>query len=795
MKAYMFPGYLKVALRNLVRQKGYSFISIGGLSLALASVFVIALYLRDELTYDTFHKNADSIYRIVRQEGDLEPSITQAVPVAPALESEIPQVVHATRIFRYWFSPLVSRGEKGFYEDRFFFTDTAFFNVFSFKLVRGSRNIALADPHSVLLTQSMAHKYFGQEDPMGKTLTLNTGLQFTVTGVLEDPPRTSHFTFDFLAPIRSIPEVMGWPNVLQNWGLGAFPTYVVLPAGVGPQDLQDQLDQFAIRHWGKNTKAHFTLQPLTAIHLHSHYKYEIEPNSNSAYVSLLALIALFILLIAGINYTNLATARFAHRIREVGIRRVVGAHRTQLLVQFLGESVLVAVVSCIVAFALVQIMLPAFNGLVGLKLSFAFTQDWMPVFLVVALALMTGLAAGFYPAFVLSTFRPHAALRGYRRGSGRTRLGASLVVVQYVAAVVLAIGTAAVYEQLHYIQTADLGFARDQVMVLPVRDPEIRKNPERARQAFLQVSSVAAVSASTSQPGSNAPTSSDLDVPSAPRKESSDMYLSWIDDEYAHTLDLAFAAGRNFSPRFPADEKKSLILNETAVRTLGWSDPADAVGKEADIWGEHRQIIGVLKDFHYAPLREPIKPMLFFPQNNETGGFIIRLRGGNLDASVRKLEEVWKRLSPSQPFVYSFLDQDLANQYKAERRWSAVIGAGAVFSLLIASLGLFGLASFSIERRRKELGVRRVLGASMSGLVFHVSGEFIRLVGISILIGAPLAYVAEKAWLRNFAYHIDITWGIYGITAIVVVAVAFLSVSYQSILAARANPVDSLRHE
>ena len=790
----MFLGYLRIALRNLVRQKGYSFISIGGLSLALASVFVIALYLRDELTYDTFNKNADSIYRIVRQEGDLEPSITQAVPVAPALKSEIPEILHATRIFRYWFSPLVSRGEKGFYEDRFFFTDTAFFNVFGFKLVRGSEKAALSDPHSVLLTQSMARKYFGQEDPMGKTLTLNTGLQFTVTGVLEDPPRTSHFTFDFLASIQSIPEVMGWPTVLQNWGLGAFPTYVVLPAGIGPQDLGGQLDQFARRHWGKDTKTHFTLQPLTAIHLHSHYKYEIEPNSNSVYVSLLALIALFILLIAGINYTNLATARFAHRIREVGIRRVVGAHRTQLLVQFLGESVLVAVVSCVVAFALVQVMLPAFNSLVGLKLSFTLAQDWIPVVLVVMLAFMTGFVAGFYPAFVLSTFRPNAALRGYR-GSGRSRLGALLVVIQYVAAVVLAIGTAAVYEQLHYIQTANLGFVRDQVMVLPVRDPAIRKNPERAKQAFLQVPSVLAVSASTSQPGTKAPTSSDLEVPAASHKESSDMYLSWIDDDYAHTLDLTFAAGRNFSPRFPADEKKSLILNETAVRTLGWSEPAEALGKEADIWGEHRQIIGVLKDFHYAPLREPIKPMIFFPQNNETGGFIIRLKGGNLKASVSRLEDVWKRLSPSQPFVYSFLDQDLANLYKAEQRWSAVIGTGAVFSILIASLGLFGLASYSVERRRKELGVRRVLGASMSGLVFHVSGEFIRLVGISFLIGAPLAYVAERAWLQNFAYHVDITWGIYGITAIVVVAVAFLSVSYQSIVAARTNPVDSLRHE
>lgn len=786
----MLKNYLKIAVRNLRKHKGYAFINIFGLAVGLAVCLLIVLYVRDELSYDRFHDNAEEIYRIVRQEGELTPSVTPAVPLAPALIEAYPEVLQATRLFRYWSTPLLSRGEEGFYEERFFFTDNNFLDVFSFPLSQGDPASALEQPFSLLLTESAAHRYFGEEDPVGQTITLNAQHVFTITGVLQDVPRTSHVTFDFLASLESAPVVTGRTQMLESWGLGSFPTYVVLPAGHDPALLDAKLANFA----PPETNIRYFLQPLTDIHLYSNYRGEIEANSDIRYVYLLAGVALIILLLACINYTNLATARFTQRALEVGIRKVIGAHRKQLTLQFLGESLFLAFIAMLGAIALLELMLPAFSNLIDGTLTLDYTRDYAMLAMLGGIAMFAGLVAGGYPAFYLAAFQPGAVLKGARDGASRTPLRKVLVVTQYAMAVVLVAGAGVIYQQLDYMQSKKLGFDKEQVVVVPIRDEQVKERPEVAKAAFLELPEVTQVSASSSAPGSQTSRTT-LRPLGALRDEPFQMYVDWIDADYVETMDIEMVAGRDFSNELATDAEETLIINETAVRELGWATPEEALGQSIAIWGENRNIIGVTRDFHFQSLHSAINPLLFFPEVDQSSGLILRLRTDDLAATMTRLEASWKQLSASQPFNYSFLDQDLEKLYSVEQRWGTVIGSAAMLALLIACLGLFGLASFMAEQRTKEIGVRKVLGASAFSIAVLLSNDFARLVGVAFVLGAPVAYFAAQRWLEGFAYHIEISVWVFLVAGLLALGIALLTVSYQSIKAALSDPVKSLRYE
>ena len=787
----MLKNYLKISLRTLQKYKGYAFINVFGLAIGLACCLLIVLFVRDELNYDRFHENADRTYRIVRQEGQLAPSVTVAAPLAPALATTFPEVEHATRMFHYWFTPLLSRGDEGFYEDRIFFTDGAFFDVFDFTLLRGNAASALREPFSILLTETMARKYFGDEDPIGQTLTMNAAHPFTVTGILEDPPRTSHFTFDFLAAIESLPAVMGWPTVMENWGLGAFYTYLVLPEGYDPALLDEKLAEYN----PSGVAARYFVQPLTDIHLNSNYRGEIEPGSDIRYVWLLSGIALMILLLACMNYTNLATARFARRMREVGIRKVVGAQRGQLMGQFLGESVLLSMVALLVALALLEGLLPAFSTLIDGTLTFEIVEDYSLLAAIVGVALLAGLIAGSYPAFYLSAFHPGTALKGVQNRGRRTPLRKVLVVTQYAIAVVLLAGTGIVYQQLNYMRTAKLGFEKEQLVIIPVRDERVQARPDAAKAAFSALSEVMSVSSSTSLPGTPMSGTSDARRAGAADDEPFQINLGWIDADYVETLDIGMAAGRDFSDAFPTDHEETLLLNENAARQFGWARAEDAIGEVINIWGEQRQVIGVMNNFHFESLRESIEPLLFFPEMDECRGLIVRLRTNDLAATMGNLEAAWKGLSTTQPFTYSFLDDTLETLYVAETRWGRIIGTATLFALLIACLGLFGLASFLAEQRTKEIGVRKALGASAPQIALLLSSAFARLVVVAFVVATPIAYFAAQRWLDTFAYRITLSGWVFLAAGLIALGVALLAVSYQSVKAALADPVKALRYE
>ncbi len=788
----MWTNYLKATLRTLRKQKLYGFINIYGLGLGIACCLLLLLFLRDEVSYDRFHPNAERTYRIVQQDNALAEDVTPEAPLAPALLADYPEIEHATRLFRYWFTPLVSRDDTGFYEEDLLFTDAQFFQVFGFEFLRGTPEEALAAPFSLVLTESAAQTYFGEDDPLGQTLMLNAEHAMTVTAVLADPPRTSHFSFSMLGSVEALDDVMGWDNVLDNWGLGAFPTYLTLAESVDPAALDAKLPDFVDRTLGEESVTVYRLQPLTDIHLYSDYRGELEANSDIRYVWLLAALAAIILLLACINYTNLTTAQFARRAKEIGVRKAVGAQRNQLAVQVLTESLVMAGLALVVALGLIELLLPAFGTLLGGELALDYGSG-LVLGVALGIALLTGLAAGGYPALVLSASAPRMALKGASTGT-RSPLRQALVVAQYIAAVVLVVGAGVVYQQLDFIQSEKLGFDEEQVVIVPVRDSTVAQQPGTVKATFAALPEVTSVTATTSLPGTQMPATTDF-RPEGMTGDPFRMFMGWVDDAYVGTMGMELAAGRNFSQSRDASADRAVLLNETAVREIGWTSPEEAIGKQATIWGQEREIVGVVKDFHYTSLREPIAPYLLFPNFNDSQGIALRLRTDDLPATLAKLETTWRTLSTAQPFTYSFLDSDLDRLYQAEERWGKIVGIGALVALLIACLGLFGLASFLAVQRTKEVGVRKVLGASAASVVVLLSKDFAKPVLIAFAVACPLAWMAAERWLDGFAYRTALGPGVFALAGLTVLAIALLTVSYHAFRAATVDPVKALRYE
>ncbi len=805
----MLKNYLKIALRNLLKFKVYSFINILGLAIGIAACTMILIYIDDELSFDKFNHKADQIYRVHTIGNIAGNKINIAVSPAPLGETlvrDYPEVLQATRILP---NPtmLIRYKDNVFNEPRFYWADSTIFDVFTIPFIEGDPKTALAQPHTVVLTQTLAKKYFGSEDPMNKIMTFEDGTPYTVKGVVKDCPQNSHFHYDMFASIASL----GLDKNQQIWLSNNFITYIVVRKGTSESSLQKKLQQFVVKYAGPDllrllgtsykdfrragNDYEFELQPLTSIHLHSHLDYELEPNSDIKYVYIFSIIAFFILIIACINFMNLSTARSQMRSKEVGIRKVLGSNKSQLIKQFLAESILMTFFAALLAIALVEVFLPSFGRLAGKDLHISFFDNVVTLPSLVLAVLVVGLLAGSYPALYLSSFRPVAVLKGKLNGLGGSWLRNGLVVFQFSVSIILFIGTFVVYQQLKFVQEKDLGFNREHVLVIN-RAWALENKATTFKNELMNNPHIIGASNSDNMPGRN------FDQ-TVFRPESSQSLQQYVlatmstDYDFAKIMGLKLAEGRYFS-RDNSTDTLALVLNETAVRTLGLKDPLNQRvlhPRRSPTDNTPYKVIGILKDFNFESLHQKIRPLAIFLNTGQTAYLPVRIRAADLTVTVSFIQSEWKKFVPNKPFEYFFLDDDFNNLYKSEQKTGEIFTAFSILAIFIACLGLFGLAAFTAERRTKEIGIRKVLGASISTVVFLLSKDFTKWILIANLIAWPIAFYFMNNWLENFAYRTNLNVGIFILAGLLALLIALITVSYQAIKVAVANPVKALRTE
>ena len=806
----MFKNYFIVALRNLQRHKGYSLINILGLAIGLACCITIFLFVRDELRYDTFHANADRIYRIQNtsfSDGHQRAMASTPPAFGPTMKTVFPEVQHQVRLFDLR-QQLVTYEDKKYFEKGFLLADSTIFDVFSLPLALGNPREALNGPNNLVISEAIARKYFGKENPLNKELTLGGSNKMRVTGVLKDLPSYSHLKINALGSLGFL-KVWGVPaSRLESWGWQMTYTYVLLPKGYQAAQLEAKLPAFLKQYAEPELdggRYEARLQPLRDVHLRSvGLEFDIAQTGDIRYVYAFSAIALFALLIACFNFMNLSTARSAQRAKEVGLRKVIGADRAQLVGQFLGESVILALIALVASLVLVALALPAFNAWSGKNLSLGVALQPLGIAALLGVAVVVGLLAGSYPAFFLSAFRPVRVMKGDLGlgGKGSYSLRQVLVVMQFVVSTALIIATGIVFNQLRYIQQKNLGFAKEQLVFLPMRTNEMQQNYKAVRQELLRNPNVTAATAGYGVPG-GAHAGDGINLPGRADQYSINMYL--VEHNYIPTMGMEMVAGRNFSESFGTDEEEAFILNETAVKDLGWGKPADALGREIywDKWVgkteadtiKRGRVIGVVKDFHFKSFHQKIEPLVLHIFPAAFNEFVVRIRPENTAATLGFLEQKWAKLAPNWPFDYKFLDDEFAKLYEAEVTFGRLFGVFTGLSIFVACLGLFGLASFTAQQRTKEIGVRKVLGASVGSIVALLSRDFLKLVGVAFLLAAPLAWYFMGQWLQNFVYRVDMSWWVFAAAGLLALGIALFTISFQSIRAALTNPVKSLRSE
>jgi putative ABC transport system permease protein len=803
----MFWNHLKTTLRNVKKQKSFAVINIVGLALGISAVLLILTWVRAELSYDRFHTAADRIFRITQRfeyDGDVLHQTQTPGILAKILREQCPEVEAVARVKDFTEGTLIRAGETTIFETRHGYADEGFFKVFSFQLRKGDPETALSSPNTAVISETAAKKYFGSQDPVGRILNV-LEKDFRVTGVYEDMPDNSHFHLDVLCSVATVPRYND-----PLWGLNAFKTYALLKKGASVEAFQEKIRSIIKRNMfhseeeynritAKGNSTSMPLQKLMDIHLTSNLLWEFEPNGNGRYVRYLSLIAALILAIAVVNYVNLSTARSAGRAREVGVRKVHGSTRNSLIRRFIVESVLMTQIALILALGVVKIALPFFRNLVGkpnLQAPF-FHQPILLLGLIVA-SVVVGIIGGLYPAMVLSSFHPIAVLRGkFSGGVKNSALRNALVVFQFSASVILIVGTIVVKKQMDYAQTKSLGYDREQVVVLNTYGV-IGDRLMTVKDTLKRNPSVVSVSVSTSVPGK---LFDNLGMRLEGTNSNKGTNILAVDDEYLETMRMEIAEGRFFSKAYATD-KLAVVLNESKARALGVKDLLD---KTMHIWvGSKRgvlpfRIIGIIKDFHYESFHEEVKPLAMIMTPGEAGWseayLSIRFRTGNVNATMKSLRQAWEGLYPGHPFEYAFMDSIYNELYENEIRTGRVFTLFTVFALFVACLGLFGLSSFTVVQRTKEIGIRKVLGAAPAGIFLSLSGDFSKWIGIANLLAWPLAYVLMKNWLRSFAYRIDLQWWMFGAAGILALLVSLLAVSGQTIKAARANPAESLKYE
>jgi putative ABC transport system permease protein len=799
----MLKNYLKIALRNLLKFKAYSFINIFGLAIGVTACILILLFVNDELSYDRFNTKADQIYRIHLKAALMGKEINSALSPAilgPTLVKDFPEVIQYVRLTSNE-NMLIRYKQNVFNETRFFWADSTLFDVFTMPFLKGNSKTALSEPHTLVLTETLAKKYFGNEDPLDKIMNFEDGTPYTVKGVIKDCPANSHFHYDMFASFSS--TNMGKDPYWVNMN---YDTYIILKDGASIRKLESKMPEFLRKYVGPqlykliglqfdDLKKHgyafqWILQPLTSIHLNSNLDNEIEPNSDIKYVYIFSIIALFILVIACINFMNLATARSEMRSKEVGVRKVLGSNRSQLVKQFLVESVLLSTIAVVISIGLVELILPAFSKFSGKQLhTNYFTNIWVIPALIITI-LFVGIAAGSYPAFFLSSFRPIKVLKGKTNGFKGTFLRSGLVVFQFAISIILFIGTLVVYSQLNYIQEKKLGFDKDQVLV--VKRAWAIEHPQTFKDNLFQSNLVKNASYTDYLPGEWF----NQVLFKADNASSTEQHLSTtmsLDYDFAKTLGLELKSGRFFSNEFPADTQ-AVVINESMVKAFHMTNP---IGKRVFYYGTNSiyTIVGIVKDFHFESMHREIKPLVMLLNRRQTAYLTIKIREKNIPAAVSLIKNEWSKFVPNKPFEYFFLDDEFNKLFSSEQKIQQIFTAFSMLAIFIACLGLFGLAAFTAERKTKEIGIRKTLGASVPGIVFLLSKEFIKWVLIANIIAWPVAYYFMYKWLQDFAYKTEMSLWIFLLSGILALIIALLTVSVNAIKAASANPVKSLKYE
>ena len=798
----MLNNYLKVAVRNILRHKIYTTINITGLSVGMACTILILLWVQYELSYDRYHENADQIYRLglKLQTSKIKESIaSNGVPAGPIFEKRFPEVLKACRFRKEESIAVVQYKERKFFEEHIFYADNSVFDIFSFTMISGDPKSALETAYSVVITENMAKKYFGKEDPIGKIITINNEYNVTVTGVIKNIPANSHFTFNMLLSIETsdpwFEKAMGhWLLNIHNY------TYLLLPKKFDIKELEKKFPALIEEYLGDALKAiggsvELFLQPLTSIHLHSNLKWEIGANGDIVYVYVFSTIAVLILVIACITFMNLSTARSANRAQEVGVRKSLGAHHGNLINQFFVESILLSFVSVIIALCLVELSLPSFQSLSDGYLDTQYMSTSLIILGCIGLMIIVGLIAGSYPAFFLSAFQPIPVLTGrLKAGTAGSLLRNILVLFQFIISISLIIALAIIFAQLKYMKDKKLGFTKEHVVIIRLTDNAMRRSIEKIKERLKSYHGILNVAASNYLPGQGfwmkiiVPQGSYLD-------QTESIGRIRIDSDFISTMDIKLVAGRNFSKRFSTGQSDLIIVNETATKQWGWDDP---IGKTIQVLDDRpitKTIIGVVRDFHTESLHKKIAPVFFEFAPSSSRYLSIQIRPDNIPNTMRYLEKTLNQIDPMLPFDYAFLDETFNRNYKAEEKLTEIFIYFALLAIFIACLGLFGLASFTTEQRTKEIGIRKALGASVSEIIFMLSKEFTKWVLLANIIAWPFAYFAMNRWLQNFAYRIRIGIDTFIIAAILAAGIALLTVIYQVLKAARANPVEALRYE
>jgi putative ABC transport system permease protein len=764
----------------------------------MAACFLIYLYVTYETSYDNFHTKADRIYRVVT--AVITPTETlntgmSTGPIAINMKKDFPVVEDAVRLSRD--EILVHRGDVKFQEKNTVFADSTLFNFFDFPLIAGDRNTALKEPMSVVLSQTAAKKYFGSSNPLGQHVALTgAAINATVTGIMKDIPSNSQIRADMLVSMSSNMAVYGRPSSDSEWTNHSYYTYLLLKPNTDAHALQTRFPAWMKRHNGEQMlrlQMHdsLTLERFRDVYLRS--KLDGFETGSITNVYIFSIVAVFILVLACINFINLTTARGAERAKEVGIRKVVGAGRLQLAHQFIGESVLISLIAFLLSVLLCRLLLPLFNQMAGKVISTGISNNPLHLLSLLLLSVVIGVMAGFYPSLVLSSFQPVQVLKGrFATSTKGLILRKSLVVFQFTISILLIVGTLVVARQLNYMRSQDLGFSKDQIIVI---NTNYDKNKATFKNSLSTIPGVVSTSFSSSVPGTDYNSAYSEVENRKGTMQKSNLDLAFVDFDYIPQFQLKFVAGRAFSQAFPTDSSQAMVINESAAQMLGYQSPQEAIGRNFNQWGRKGKIIGVLKDFHYRSLQQKIQPLTMRMEHWGYGLITIKVAAANLPATLHAIERNWNGIIPNRPFDYFFLDDAFDKQYRAEDRFGNLFFNFAVLAILISCLGLLGLASYSTIQRTKEIGVRKVLGANVSSIVNLLSVDFIKLVLIAFVIATPIGWLGMNKWLHDFAYRTSLSWQVFALAGAVAVAIAFFTISFQAIRAAMANPVKSLKAE
>lgn len=806
----MFKNYSVIAWRNLIKKKAYSFINIFGLGLGIACCLLIFMFVQDELSYDNYHEKKDRIYRVIH--GYRGPDSTDIssihpywvwnnAPVGPALKNDFPEIEKVVQ-FSGRADILLAYDDNMYQEDGVFFMDSTAFDVFTWPLLKGNPKTALAAPYSIVLTESTARKYFGNEDPMGKTLEGSESAgrsdagDYTVTGIIADVPMNSHFRFNALLSLNTFRKSR--PEVFDAWGYVDTYTYLLVNEQFDVQNFRRKLPDFLYRHkeYPESTYT-IDIEPLRDMYLRTIAERQPGETGNLANIYVFSVIGLFILVIAMINFMNLSTARSMERGKEVGIRKSIGADRRSLIYQFLGESMIIVFISTIIALLIVLLATPYMDAFTGKQLEIQRVITWANASVFLGVIFLIGIVAGSYPALVLSGFNPVLILKGITKShAGGVGLRKALVVFQFTLSIALIAGTMIVYFQMSHLLNKDLGFDKEQMLVLDYNyDGIVNQKSEVLKNELEKDPSIVSVAFSRSIPGSYFPhAGTEIEGPDGEMVNQSPPIFEVGMDFITH-FGIELVAGRTYSREFPTDSAQAMIINEAAARAFGYKNPADVVGKKFSQWGREGRVIGVVKDFHFTSLHNNIAPLTLPFAPYASRYLSLKIKSENIRETVEAVGKIWREQVPHRPFLYSFLDEDFNRQYNSEFLFRKLFTTFACLAIFIACLGLLGLATYTAERRSKEIGIRKVMGADLRNIVSLLSKDFIRLVLIAIVIATPISWYAMNRWLEGFAYKMEIQAWIFVLSGFIALLIAVFTISYQSVKSAITNPVSSLRSE